>query len=60
MPDPARVLTYRGRPVETLSREELLAAVHASAHLLEQERAWIRTEREMERLFRETAEALRR
>ena len=47
----AMVLTWRGQPVEGLSREDLIVAVHDFARALERERNCNQTNVEMSQFF---------
>lgn len=53
------VLTYKGRRVDSLSREELIEACHRFHDMLERERQWNRTIIEIDDAFEQARKALR-
>ena len=54
------IYTYKGKPLETLSPEELLEACKWAFGALDSERKWARITTEMEDEFKRTEECLRR
>ena len=52
MSDERSVVTYKGRPIETLTREELLVALADAYREIRRNREWQIQQHEMDELFR--------